>query len=51
MGYGDGKEEKVVVVGKIKKVEEGTLYRVAIYERCMSLEVQKIGCNEYDSKA
>jgi hypothetical protein len=41
MGYGVGEEDKLIVHGNNINVERDTVYRILIYEGCVSVEVHK----------
>jgi hypothetical protein len=47
MGFGEGKEEKVIATGKVMNVEGGTLHTRMIEERCVSLEITKSEDDSY----
>lgn len=47
MGYGEGKEEKLVAHEKMTNMERGTLHGVITYEGCMPLKVERSHNDEY----
>ena len=47
MGYGVNEEGKLVAHGKVMNLEGGTVHGVPIYQRCVSVEVNKSVDDEY----